>query len=146
MNWEWILSVIGIVLFCVAFYAYLSEPVGKAVKEAEDDGYIMIGGRKYYEDPPASTTFRVPEPIYPYEGFPQEPDPVTGVAYGFTTDLNAIFPVSVTIGDAPKLPKKPRKAPSRMAKIKQDEKAYHAKKTVKKAVKKTAKKKSKPAK
>lgn len=123
MNWEWVLSVIGIVLLCVAFYAYLSEPVSKAVKEAEDAGYIVR--HRVYSDPPASTTFRVPEPIYPYEGFPQEPDPVTGVTYGFPTDFNATFPVSVTIGDAPKPSKKPRKA---------------AKKAVKKVAKKTAKK------
>lgn len=123
---EYILMVIGIILFCVAFYAYLSEPVSKAVKEAEDAGYIIR--RPVYE-------CSEPSPMSLSEvywmgpgGLPQSSPPSGGIIYAESypeTEVSFKAPL-ITIGDAPKLPKKPRKA---------------AKKTVKKVAKKAAKKK-----
>jgi hypothetical protein len=127
MNWEWILSVIGIVLFCVAFYAYLSEPVGKAFDDADDAGYIVRRQALYTRSEPIPMM----EPMmygYPYDGLPEENKPET------CTDSYSEFPeiVDALLASpspymAPPTPsKKPRKA---------------ANKAVKKVAKKTEKKK-----
>lgn len=118
MNWEWILFVVGIVLLCVAFYAYLSEPVGKAVKEAEDAGYIIR--RPVYERTDSSPMM-MPETCYPYDGLPEDSSVSDNILVLSLEVVNsekysnpiggriALSDPLVAVRDVPKIPKKLRK-------------------------------------